>query len=57
VIVCKDLPDAVSTGDEMELSLTDGNREKRTEQDIFLHQAAAVYAADSESGRPDCIFE
>ena len=24
VIVCKDLPDAVSTGDEMELSLTEG---------------------------------
>ena len=24
VIVCKDLPDAVQTGDEMELSLTDG---------------------------------
>ena len=24
VIVCKDLPDAVSTGDEMDLSLTEG---------------------------------
>ena len=47
VIVCKDLYDHIEDGDQMELSLTG----------ICLHQASAVYAEHSGSGRPDCITE
>lgn len=56
VIVCKDLYDHVSDGDEMELSLTGRNCfRKRT--DLYLHQASALHAKYSGSGRPDRIIK
>ena len=56
VIVCKDLPDAVQTGDEMELSLTDGVAVANGD-DLFLHETAGIHAEYFESGRIDCVSE
>ena len=54
VIVCKDLPDAVSTGDEM---VSDRRRGKGQWTGLFLHEASALYAADFKPGRTDRVTE
>ena len=55
VIVCKDLPDDVKTGDTMELSMSDGTAHAR--KDIFLHKAAGIHAEHLKSGRTDRLFK
>ena len=48
VIVCKDLPDAVSS---------DRRRGKGQWTGLFLHEASALYAADFKPGRTDRVTE
>ena len=55
VIVCKDLPDAVSTGDEMALPY--GRCCKGKWKDLFLHETAGLHAADLKPGRTHRITE
>ena len=56
VIVCKDLPDDVKTGDTMELSMSDGTAHANG-QDIFLHQAAGIHAEYFKPGRTDRLIK
>ena len=50
-IVCKDLPDAVKTGDTHGTSYVRGNCCCQW-QDLFLHKTAGIHAEYTESGRP-----
>ncbi len=50
VIVCKELPDEVNTGDVMELSLSEGIV-KAKGKELLLYEASGIYAEYFESGR------
>ncbi len=56
VIVCKELPDEVQTGDTMELSMSDGTCPGKW-QDLFLHQAAGIHAEYFKPGRTDRLIK
>lgn len=56
VIVCKDLPDEVNTGDKMVLHMSEGTVEANG-KNIFLYKASGIYAEYFESGWSDRISE
>ena len=56
VIVCKELPDEVKTGDTMELSMSDGTAQANGKT-YSLHQAAGIHAEYFKPGRTDRLIK
>lgn len=56
VIVCKDLPDDVKTGDTMELSMSDGTAHANGKT-YSCTKLPEYHAEHLKSGRTDCFFK